>query len=120
MMLRPVYRWTLALVGFSYLQIASAVPPEAAEDARCFVAALAVMQSDSPTQAAAAYYYLGRLDGRESDGDLEELIAKVSRELSPGELRSESQRCGRQLATRGQLVVAIGRKLNSSNDSESK
>jgi len=111
MLTRTVLRWTLALVLLPYLHVASAAPPEIVEDARCFVASLAAVQGDSLAQAAAAYYYLGRMDGMQSDSDLKDLIVRVSREMSAGELRSESQRCGRQLAARGQVVMAIGREL---------
>jgi hypothetical protein len=115
---RLSYRCALTLF-ICNLVSANAVTPEATSDARCFLAAVALSQSDNTAQVATAYYFLGRLDGREPGIDLEKLILEVSRSMPPSELGSEAQRCGHELISRGRLVSSIGRKLAHPNDVQS-
>ena len=93
----------------------AAAPSEPVDDARCFVAAFATGQGDTSAQSAVAYYYLGRLDAQASDADIRQLVVRLARETPVQELRSESQRCGRRIAARGQFVAAIGKELGDGN-----
>jgi hypothetical protein len=70
--------------------------------------------SDETTRAAAAsraFYYLGRLDGREPSLDLEKLITDESHHLLPSEIRAVSQQCADTLAVRGRVMTEIGRQM---------
>jgi hypothetical protein len=98
------------------LQTTNADPPESRADVRCFIAAVSLLQSPNNLNRAAAastaLYYLGRLDGRQPGVDLERIISDESQKLKPEELRSESERCGRELSARAQVISAMGGKLS--------
>lgn len=99
---------------------AHSLSPDSTEDIRCFVAAINLLQTtqDSAARNAAfssALYYLGRLDGRIPTLDLERLIVAESQKMTQSDLRSELQRCGKELSARGAVVTAIGQKLTRSN-----
>lgn len=108
--------WALVLFGGFGLVSANAASPESVDDARCFIAAVSLLQSpNNVTRAGAAtsaLYYLGRLDGREPSIDLEKLILAESKRMSPEDLRSELRRCGQALSIRAKVVSTIGQKLS--------
>lgn len=96
-------------------------PPAAADaqteaDLRCLAVALILIgQTQDPSQQqafnSAAIYYLGRLDGRAPDIDLEEHLSGLLRDFSPERLAVERVRCGELLVTRGRVLQDIGRDL---------
>ena len=86
------------------------------DDVRCFVLTLQMMQSQNSTEMMAGMmahsYYLGRIDGRVPDLDLEErVIAELPNMTKPDFFRAEAMRCGQEMAARGQAEKAIGEDL---------
>ena len=86
-------------------------------DIRCVVIAYGLIASDDPTLQAsgqsALLYFLGRIDGRGSDVDLETLIYTTSHTMTQAEQATESQRCGHALTLRGQALTAMGERLDA-------
>jgi len=83
------------------------------DDVRCFVLTLQMMQSQNSTEKMAALiahsYYLGKIDGRVPDIDLEErVIAELSYMTKPDFFRAEATRCGEEIKVRGQAEKAMG------------
>jgi len=111
--------WTILLAALSAtLSLATgahAADADNVADARCLVAALALTQSPDPQAKAfapvASLYFVGRLDGRAPDLDLEAAVIKQVNAMSADELRSELQRCGGILQARGAKLKAIGADL---------
>jgi hypothetical protein len=55
-------------------------------------------------------YYIGRIDGRVPQVDLEALLVKELSVMTQADLKSEAQRCGASLTARGQEITQIGKK----------
>ena len=105
----------LVLSTSAAFNLADAASPESVSDARCLIVAVSLLQSPNNTTRAAAassaLYYLGRLDGREPDVDLQKLVQDEVKKLSPEDIQSEAQRCGHFLSARGKVVSDIGKAL---------
>ena len=55
--------------------------------------------------------YLGRLDGRASHADIEELIEREVGKMNQAEFRANAVRCGKALARKGKEIQKIGAAL---------
>jgi hypothetical protein len=112
-------RWPIMLAALAATTAlatgARAAEADNAADARCLVAALALTQSPDPQvrafAPAAALYFVGRLDGRAPDIDLEAAVVNQVKSMSPDALRSELQRCAGILQERGDKLKTIGADL---------
>jgi hypothetical protein len=97
---------------------ALAVAPESVLDVRCLVVTTTLLNSPDDSDRAAgissAFYFLGRLDGREPHADLKPLIIAESKRMTSSDLRIESERCRKVLSARGAEIAAIGREVTSS------
>ncbi len=84
-------------------------------DIRCIAVAMKMSAREGSAQQASAtmitLYYLGRLDGRRPELNVEGLIAKVAANMSAAELRSDAPRCGRVLVEKGREIQSIGLSL---------
>jgi hypothetical protein len=56
-------------------------------------------------------YFLGKIEGRSSAVNLQELITDASKRISATELKSAMQRCGKELSARGAEITQIGKSL---------
>jgi hypothetical protein len=111
-------RWRLILSAAALAGALAA--PAAAQDAtttadvRCAVAAVALAGSAGSNatlqqQATmAALYFIGKLDGRTPNLDLEASIRAEMTKMSQPDMAAEAQRCGQQLMSRGQALQTIG------------
>jgi len=85
------------------------------DDAQCVVVGLRMVEMTGPQQRAAgmmlAVYYLGRLDSRAPDAEVEGLIEKAAREMTEAEFRSNAVLCGKALTLKGQEIQKIGADL---------
>lgn len=111
-------RWRLILSAAALAGGLAA--PAAAQDAattadlRCTIAAVALAGSAGGNatlqqQATmAALYFIGKLDGRTPNLDLEAGIRAEMAKMSQSEMGAEAQRCGQQLMGRGQALQTIG------------
>lgn len=87
------------------------INPEDAADLQCVALAALIMGSDQElaTQIAPAlFYYLGRLEGRSPDVDWITRAAEYSEALTPQTLPPIQQRCGGEMAAKGQELIAKG------------
>jgi hypothetical protein len=84
-------------------------------DVRCMMVGFSLGQThDASTQTAglmAAYYYLGRLDGRSPKPDLETLVAQQADLMTPAVVKSEAVRCGGELTETGKRLQVVGQHL---------
>lgn len=85
-------------------------------DVRCMAAAFVSLSlaKDPDTQAAfqsSVIYYLGRIDGRSPDGDLEMRLTRELMSMSREDLQREDARCAEALKTRGSALIEAGRNL---------
>jgi len=85
---------TFALAAISPFLIAAApaVDPETTQDVRCLVAVISLAGSDDDNAKMAAaigsQYFLGRIDGRSPDMDLETAIKLETSRLGAAQIRS--------------------------------
>jgi hypothetical protein len=112
-----------ALMPWALATAAEALPnddPEVAADLRCLAIAFNMAGSQdaqlSQAGALAAYYYLGKIDGRAPAIDLEDAIRRSSSSPSAGQFAAEAQRCGDELQTRGREITDIGLRLQNTGD----
>lgn len=109
-----------ALVGMilasGLCEAARASDPQMIADVDCVVVGLRMVQMSIPQQQSAglmlAIYYLGRLDGRASDAEMEELIERDAEKMTAVEFRANAIRCGKALTLKGQEIQKIGADLS--------
>ena len=81
-------------------------------DTRCVVIGLKLAGvADASRQSAGTMlmlYYIGRLEGRVPELDLENLIVKEISRMMPSEFDSETKRCGLGLSEKGREITKIG------------
>lgn len=95
---------------------ADAMSRYALSDVRCVVVGLRMAEATVPGQRAAgvmlAIYYLGRLDGRAADVELEGLIEREAETMTAAQFRSNAIRCGKAITLKGQEIREIGADLS--------
>jgi hypothetical protein len=95
----------------------SAVPLDAAttNDLRCAIVYMQMISSQDTKINTAGYiglmYWMGRLDGRAPNLDLENRIMAELPEMTPDVIRAEAQRCGAEMQVRGKALTEIGNDL---------
>jgi hypothetical protein len=101
-----------------------ALAPDSSDDIRCLIAAVSLIQSPNnivrAAGASSALYFLGRLDGRDPGLDLEKIILAEAKKMDSATLRSESERCGRSISTRGRMISEMGQALQRNRNDRSK
>ena len=109
----------LGAAAAALLFLAAAAPAPDAEtraDIRCFIAVSSLMESEDEAMrqagSMASQYYLGRIDGRVPDLDLESAVA-AELPIDQAALQALMQSCGAELEKRGQEVVAVGKRLTA-------
>jgi hypothetical protein len=74
-----------------------------------------MVQTAAPQQRTAALmlaaYYLGRLDNRAPDAEVERLIEREAEKMTEAEYRAGATRCGKALTLKGQEIQKIGADL---------
>lgn len=113
-------RWhagILAAVGMlvGLCQAVCAADQQVAADVRCVVVGLRMVQMTTPQPRAAgmmlAVYYLGRLDNRAPDAEVERLIEREAEKMTEAEFRAGATQCGKALTLKGQEIQKIGADL---------
>jgi hypothetical protein len=106
--------WARVLVGLLVLLPAYAQAPQGdtIEDVRCVIVGMKIAGSGNSTQQSAgmmdALYYIGQLDGREPQLDIEVLLAKEFVKMTPADFSREATRCGSHLTEKGKEITKIG------------
>lgn len=109
------------MVLFAVLTCGAFLGAEAANryalsDVRCVVVGLRMVEMPVSQQRTAgmmlAIYYLGRLDGRAPDAEVEGLIEREAERMTAAEFRANAVRCGKALTLKGQEIQKIGADLS--------
>jgi hypothetical protein len=58
-----------------------------------------------------AIYFLGRIDGRTPNADLQELLRRGAKRMTASEFRDAASRCGMEFSRRGAEITRIGKTL---------
>ena len=88
---------------------------ETSEDVRCLV--IFMQMSNAQAQAAqtggliGSFYYMGKLDARSRDLDLEKLILTEVANMSENSFKQDAARCGNDMTKRGQAAADLGKAL---------
>lgn len=89
--------------------------PQTVADAQCMVVGARLAASSDPQQRMPGQmilmYYLGRIDGRSPNADLETLIKNETQRMTISDLQNAASRCGKEFSARGDEVVRIGKSL---------
>ena len=93
--------------GAASAQEASA---ENRSDLRCFLAMGALGQSAQYKQASAmgAFYFAGRLEGRNPDFDLKQAVRMEAGRMGAQEYAGEIKRCGDLVKAKGEAMLDMG------------
>lgn len=122
-------RRSIAAMAALSVLMAAAPAAQAADDPteadlRCFTAMSQAGGGDTVSDdtraqlASGALYFLGKLDGREPDLDLESALAERAKKLKPKQLRREMARCSAELKSRAQILQSIGDNLRARADDQ--
>jgi len=81
-------------------------------DVRCLLVSMNMTQLQNPSLQAAGMmsvmYWMGRLDGRTPDLDLEDRLIAELKAMNPEEFQATAQRCGAALQMRGKAMSDMG------------
>ena len=113
-------RWTLPAVVLCMLAAVVRADPATTQtmaDAQCMVVGARLSASSDPQQRVPGQmilmYYLGRIDGRSPNADLESLIKTETQKMTTSDLESAAGRCGKEFSARGEEIVRIGKSLGN-------
>lgn len=108
-------RWPLAALLSIAASPAIAQGDPVEPDLRCLVVGFALAGSDQDAHKSAAIpfslYYLGRLDGRAPQLDLEKRLGDLATTMTGDDIKTEAARCGADFQRRGIELQAIGKAL---------
>ena len=94
---------------------APAQDAETIADVRCVIVGMKLAGMTDSTQQTSgmmlSMYYIGRLDGRVPELDIESLMIKEIDTMTTADYGSEAKRCGASLADRGKGITRIGKDM---------
>jgi hypothetical protein len=89
--------------------------PDTIDDIRCLAAGLRFAEMPDSHQKSTGMlmvlYYIGRLDGRNPDLDIEGLLTEQISKLTAAEYAALATRCGNNLSAKGQQISHLGDKM---------
>jgi hypothetical protein len=89
--------------------------PDTIDDIRCLAAGLRFAEMPDSHQKSTGMlmvlYYLGRLDGRNPDLDVEGLLSQQIPKMTAAEYAAEAARCSNNLSAKGQQISHLGEKM---------
>ena len=102
-----------ALLGTSV----SAMADANLDDVRCLMVYMQMGATDDPRMQTGGLigtlYFMGKLDGRAPDLDVESLILAELPKMKEESFRIEAQRCAKELQARGDKETAMGQDLTA-------
>lgn len=109
-------RWRMMAAGAALGVLAwpaAAQVDQTTADLRCAIVGMAMAGQATTQQQGmmAALYYIGKLDGRTPDLDLEQRVRSEAAGMTPQVIAAEGQRCGQELMARGKALATIGEHL---------
>lgn len=94
---------------------AGAANAQTVADVQCIVVGARLSASPNQSQSRSGemlmLYFLGRIDGRSPNADLEALIEREAQRMSPSDFAKAARRCGTEFSARGVELVRIGKAL---------
>jgi hypothetical protein len=109
----------LVVIVFGILTIGSsarAADAQTVADAQCVVIGARLYASSDQRQRASGQillvYFLGRIQGRSPNVDLEVLIDHEAKAMAASDLEEAMRRCGTELSTQGAEISKIGKHLS--------
>src|ERR1700722_15918296 len=113
--MKQLSRTGFTLVGSLLLTNVSAIADPVTDDLRCAMVYMQMGTSKEPAIQAAGslgmLYFLGKLDGRTPDLDVENRVIAELPNLKGDYFRAEAVRCGSELQKRGREVTAMGKDM---------
>jgi len=94
--------------------LATAEDAQTIADVRCIAVALQMSNMSGSQQMSGtmlALYYVGRLDSRTPNLDLESVVLKEMGKMTPADYVSEAKRCSVSLTEKGQQFTQLGKDL---------
>ena len=118
-----VFRYCAFAVVLSSVTVAvpraEAANPQTIADVQCMVVGARLSESADRRQRMSGEmlltYFLGRIDGRSPNADLEALMKRVGK-MSEPDFRRAATRCGTEFSARGAQIVQIGKSLSQLGD----
>lgn len=84
-------------------------------DVQCIVVGARLSESADQKQRLSGEmlltYFLGRIDGRSPNADLETMIGREAQKMTPSDFAKAARRCGAEFSARGVEFVRIGKAL---------
>lgn len=81
-------------------------------DVRCVVVGMQIFDSDNSAQQATgmslSLYYIGRLNGRMPQLDIEKLLVEEANKMTASESASEAKRCGAGISAIAEQISRVG------------
>lgn len=112
----------LCLVGSTAVAAGAANDDATEADVRCVVVALRMASTDNSelkiAGTIASMYFLGRIDARAPDLDLETRIIDDLHNLTAEDIQAASLRCGAILTTRGNALKSMGEDMIRKGEEE--
>jgi hypothetical protein len=114
------WKWILPAAVAAGLLAAPAWADDTEDDVRCVVLSLEMVTSsdDAVKNAGAlvAMYYLGRLDGRTPDVNLEDKIKAEIGAMTPDVVQATAARCSMTLRARGLALTQMGKDIQQNGE----
>lgn len=99
----------------SMMSCGTAQADEISEDVRCLVIFMQMSNAQVPAAQTGgligSFYYMGKLDARSRDLDLEKLILTEVANMSENSFKADATRCGNDMTKRGQAAADLGKAL---------
>jgi len=104
-----------AATMMSPAMLGAARADENSDDVRCLIIFMQMSNAQAPAAQTGgligSFYYMGKLDARSRDLDLEKLILTEVSNMSENSFKQDAARCGSDMTKRGQAAADLGKAL---------
>jgi hypothetical protein len=120
--MRPSAAAALTTAILAMAPQARAQPAVDPADLQCLVFSFALADSKEETARSAgslaAFYFLGKIDGKTPGANLDDPIIALAKTLKPEDVQKYATRCGAELQGRGKSISELGERLQKAAASE--
>jgi hypothetical protein len=104
-----------AMIAPMMIGMGAAHADENSEDVRCLIIFMQMSNAQVPAAQTGgligSFYYMGKLDARSRDLDLEKMILTEVANMSENSFKQDAARCGSDMTKRGQAAADLGKAL---------
>jgi len=104
-----------SVMGASIMGAGAARADENSDDVRCLIIFMQMSNAQAPAAQTGgligSFYYMGKLDARSRDLDLEKMILAEVSNMSENSFKQDAARCGNDMTKRGQAAADLGKAL---------